>query len=96
MFTGQIDGFLVGTYEVPKVLETGCCTVLVDLLDLPLEYARFGQVVPMSLLKTRRQSLLKFVEGLIEGIYVFKTNRELVFSVLKQSEVQSHNTDMKK
>ena len=89
LFTGQIDGTLVGTYEVPKVLEAGCCTALVDLLELPLEYARFGQVVPSILLKTRRQTLLKFVEGLIEGIYVFKTNRDLAFSVLKQSGITS-------
>jgi NitT/TauT family transport system substrate-binding protein len=89
LFTGQIDGTLVGTYEVPKVLEAGCCTALVDLLELPLEYARFGQVVPISLLKTQRHTLLKFVEGLIEGIHVFKTNRELALSVLKQSGITS-------
>jgi hypothetical protein len=59
------------------------------LLELPLEYARFGQVVPNSLLKTQRQTLMKFVEGLIEGIYVFKTNRDLAFSVLKQSGITS-------
>lgn len=89
LFTGQIDGTLIGTYDVPKVLEVGCCKVLVDLLDLPLEYARFGQVVPINLLRTQRHSLLKFVEGLIEGIYVFKTNRDLAFSVLKQSGITS-------
>jgi ABC-type nitrate/sulfonate/bicarbonate transport system substrate-binding protein len=89
LFSGQIDGTLIGTYDVPKVLESGCCTALVDLLELPLEYARFGQVVPTSLLKTQRQTVLRFVEGLIEGIHVFKTNRELALSVLKQSGVTS-------
>jgi ABC-type nitrate/sulfonate/bicarbonate transport system substrate-binding protein len=89
LFTGQIDGTLIGTYDVPKVLESGCCRVLVDLLELPLEYARFGQVVPTNFLKTRRDTLLKFVGGLIEGIYVFKTNRELALSVLKQSGITS-------
>jgi ABC-type nitrate/sulfonate/bicarbonate transport system substrate-binding protein len=89
LFSGQIDGTLIGTYDVPKVLESGCCTALVDLLELPLEYARFGQVVPTSLLKTQHQTVLRFVEGLIEGIHVFKTNRELALSVLKQSGIAS-------
>ena len=89
MIGGQIDGTLVGTYDVPQILESGCCRVLVDLLDLPMEYARFGQVVPTNHLKTQREILLKFVEGLIEGIYVFKTNRDLALSVLKQEGIKS-------
>jgi hypothetical protein len=39
--------------------------------------------VPTQLLKTKRDLLLKFVEGLIEGVYVFKTNKELALAVLK-------------
>ena len=89
MIGGQIDGTLVGTYEVPLVLESGCCRVMVDLLELPMEYARFGQVVTTSTLKTRREMLSKFMEGLIEGIYVFKTNRDLVLSVLRQEGIKS-------
>ena len=89
MISGQIDGTLVGTYDVPQILESGCCRVLVDMLELPLDYARFGQVVPTQLLKTRREVLLRFVEGLIEGIYVFKTNRELALSVLKQEGIKN-------
>jgi NitT/TauT family transport system substrate-binding protein len=88
MVAGQIDGTLIGTYDVPIITESGCCRVLVDLLDIPMDYARFGQVVPSALLKTRRDMLAKFMEGLIEGIYVFKTNRELALSVLKQEGVK--------
>jgi hypothetical protein len=51
--------------------------------------------VPTQLLKTRREVLLKFVEGLIEGIHVFKTNRELALSVLRQEGIKSRSTDMK-
>jgi NitT/TauT family transport system substrate-binding protein len=89
MMSGQIDGTLVGTYDVPQILESGCCRVLVDLLDLPLEYARFGQVVTTGHLKTRREVLLKFMEGLVDGIYVFKTNRQLALSVLKQEGIKN-------
>jgi NitT/TauT family transport system substrate-binding protein len=89
MMSGQIDGTLIAIFDVPQIVESGCCRVLVDMLELPLEYARFGQVVPTQLLKTRREVLLKFVEGLIEGIYVFKTNQELALSVLKQEGIKS-------
>jgi len=44
--------------------------------------------MPTYLLRTRRDSLLRFVEGLIEGIYVFKTNRDLALSMLKQEGVK--------
>jgi len=88
MVAGQLDGTLLGTYDVPTLLESGCCKVLVDLLELPMDYARFGQVVPTNLLKTRRDSYLKFVEGLIEGIYVFKTNKELALSILRQEGIK--------
>jgi hypothetical protein len=54
-----------------------------------MDYARFGQVVPTNHLKTRREVLLKFMESLVEGIYVFKTNRELALSVLRQEGIKS-------
>jgi len=85
---GQLDGTLLGTYDVPTLLDSGCCRVLVDMLEMPLDYARFGQVVPTQLLKTKRDLLLKFSEGLIEGIYLFKTNKELALSVLRQEGIK--------
>lgn len=85
---GQLDGTLLGTYDVPALLDSGCCRVLVDMLEMPLDYARFGQVVPTQLLKTKRDLLLKFSEGLIEGIYLFKTNKELALSVLRQEGIK--------
>lgn len=85
---GQLDGTLLGTYDVPALLDSGCCRVLVDMLEMPLDYARFGQVVPTQLLKTKRDLLLKFSEGLIEGIYLFKSNKELALSVLRQEGIK--------
>ena len=89
MIAGQIDGTLLGTYDVPIITDSGCCRVLVDLLEIPMDYARFGQVAPTALVKTRRDMLAKFVEGLIEGIYIFKTNRDLALSVLRQEGVKT-------
>ena len=53
LVAGHIDGALIGTYELPKILETGCCVNLADLEDLPIEYARFGVIVPTASLKAR-------------------------------------------
>jgi NitT/TauT family transport system substrate-binding protein len=88
MVSGQIHGTLLGTYDVPVITESGCCRVLVDMLEMPIDYARFGQVVPTQLLRTKREMLTKFVEGLIEGIYVFKTNKELALSVLRAEGIK--------
>ena len=88
MIAGQIHGTLLGTYDVPTITDSGCCRVMVDMLELPIDYARFGQVVPTQLLQTKRELLLKFAEGLIEGIYVFKTNKELALSVLRSGRRQ--------
>ena len=83
MIAGQIHGTLLGTYDVPIITESGCCRVMTDMLELPIDYARFGQVVPTQYLRSKRDMLTKFAEGLIEGIYVFKTNKELALSVLR-------------
>jgi NitT/TauT family transport system substrate-binding protein len=88
MVSGQIHGTLIGTYDVPIITESGCCRVLVDMLEMPLDYARFGQVIPTVLLKTKRETISKFVEGLIEGIHVFKTNKDLALSVLRAEGVK--------
>lgn len=88
MVSGQIHGTLIATYDVPVVTESGCCRVLVDMLELPMDYARFGQVLPRALIKTKREVMLRFVEGLIEGIYVFKTNKDLALSVLSAEGIK--------
>jgi NitT/TauT family transport system substrate-binding protein len=88
MVAGQIHATLIGTYDVPVITDSGCCRVMVDMLELPIDYARFGQVVPTQLLRSKRELLTKFAEGLIEGIYVFKTNKELAISVLRAEGIK--------
>lgn len=89
LVAGQIQGTLIATFDVPLVTESGCCRVLVDMLEMPLEYARFGQVAPTAVLKTKRDIILKFVEGLIEGIHVFKTKKDLALSVLRAEGIKN-------
>jgi len=88
MIAGQLHGTLLATYDVPIITDSGCCRVMVDMLELPIDYARFGQVVPSQFLRSKRELLSKFVEGLIEGIYVFKTNKELAMSVLRAEGIK--------
>ena len=57
LVAGHIDGALIGTYDIPKILESGCCTNLADLDELPIEYARFGVIVPAAPLKARTRHI---------------------------------------
>ena len=96
LVAGHIDGALIGTYELPKILETGCCVNLADLEDLPIEYARFGVVVPLASLKARREVFRRYLEALTEGIHIFKTRPELAIAVLKREGTKDAEGGQKK
>jgi len=85
LVAGHMDAALVSSTQVQKVLETGCCRVLADLSELPIDYANYGVVVSGSVLKTQRDNVRRFLEALTEGIYVFKTRPETALAVLKES-----------
>ena len=85
MAAGHLDGGILGLESQQQILALGCCKVLASLLELPMDYARFGIVVPVSVLKTRRDVLQKFLEGLVEGIHAFKTRPELAMAVLGET-----------
>ncbi len=96
LVAGHIDGALIGTYELPKILETGCCVNLADLEDLPIEYARFGVIVPLAALKARREVFRRYLEALIEGIHIFKTRPELPIAMLKREGIKDAEGGQKK
>ena len=96
LVAGHIDGALIGTYDLPKILETGCCVNLADLDELPIEYARFGVIVPLASLKARREVFRRYLEALTEGIYIFKTRPELPIAVLKREGVKDAEGGYKK
>jgi len=96
LVAGHIDAALIGTYDLPKILETGCCVNLADLDDLPIEYARFGVIVPVSALKSRRDIFRRYLSALVEGIYFFKTRPELPISVLKREGIKDAEGGYKK
>jgi hypothetical protein len=53
-----------------------------------LDYARFGGAVPNSLIKTQRDTLRRYLQAIIEGIYVFKTRPKLVYSVFEEAGIK--------
>lgn len=85
LVAGHMDAALVSSTQVQKVIETGCCRVLADLSELPIDYANYGVVVSGSTLRSQRDSVRRFLEALTEGIYVFKTRPEAAMAVLKES-----------
>lgn len=88
LVAGHVDAGLVSPTQIHLVLASGCCRVLADLSDLPLDYARFGIVVPTSLLKTQRDTLRKLLEAYIEGIYIFKSRPEIALTTLSEGGIK--------
>ena len=85
LVAGHMDGGLVSSTGVAKIVATGCCRVLADLSELPLEYANYSVVVSGSLLKNQRENVRQFLQAITEGIYVFKTKPDVAKGVLKES-----------
>jgi ABC-type nitrate/sulfonate/bicarbonate transport system substrate-binding protein len=85
LIAGHMDGALVSSTGVAKIVATGCCRALADLSELPLEFANYGVVVSGSLLKNQRETVRRFLLALTEGIYVFKSKADVARAVLKES-----------
>jgi len=85
---GHVDAGLVSPDHLDKVLATGCCRVLADLSELPMDYARFGIVVPTSLLRTRRETVRNVLKAYVEGIYAFKRRPDVVMEIFKEEGIK--------
>jgi ABC-type nitrate/sulfonate/bicarbonate transport system substrate-binding protein len=85
LIAGYMDAALVSSTGVAKIVATGCCRVLADLTELPLEFANYGVVVSGALLKNQRDTVKRFLQALIEGIHVFKTRPDVARAVLRES-----------
>ena len=85
LVSGQMDGALVSSTQVQRIVDTGCCRVLADLAELPIDYANYGVVVAGPVLKSQRDSVYRFLQALTEGIYVFKSRPDVAMAVLKAS-----------
>ncbi len=86
LVAGQVDAALVSPDSIHRILASNCCRVLADLSEIPLDYARFGLVAPTAFIKKQRDVLRKYLEGYVEGIYLFKTRPDLAKEVLQRIE----------
>lgn len=86
---GHVDAGLVSPDYINKVLATGCCRALADLSELPMDYARFGVVVPTAMLREQRETVRKLLMAYIEGIRIFKSRPQVALSVLKEEGIEN-------
>lgn len=85
LVAGHMDGGLVSSTGVARILASGCCRVLADLSELPLEYANYSVVVSGTLLKNQRENVSRFLQAITAGMWVFKTKPDVAKSVLRES-----------
>jgi ABC-type nitrate/sulfonate/bicarbonate transport system substrate-binding protein len=85
---GHVDAALVSPEGVHKFIATGCCGVLADLSELPLDYARFGVTILTSLIRAQRDTVRRVLMAYIEGIYIFKTRPAAVYAVMEESGIK--------
>jgi NitT/TauT family transport system substrate-binding protein len=88
LVAGRIDAALISPDNIHNVLASGCCRILADLSELPFDYARFGGTVPTAMIRTQRDTLRRYLKAIIEGIYVFKTRPEVVYSVFAEHGIK--------
>jgi NitT/TauT family transport system substrate-binding protein len=87
LVAGHVDGALVSPDQLHKVLASKCCKVLADLAEMPLDYARFGMVASLSVLRAQRETIRKLLEAYVEGIYIFKTRPEVPLAALRDEGI---------
>jgi len=76
ILSGQVDGGLIQATDVDRVIGTGCCVVLSDLVKLDIPYARFGVAALSGVIKARPETARNLLEAVVEGIYHYKTHPE--------------------
>jgi ABC-type nitrate/sulfonate/bicarbonate transport system substrate-binding protein len=85
---GHVDGALVSPESVHKLVASGCCRILADLADLPMDYARYGYAFPASYIKTQREILRRLLMAYLEGIYIFRTRPKAVYWALEEEDIK--------
>ncbi len=85
---GHVDGALVSPESVYKMIASGCCRILADLAELPMDYARYGYVFPTAYVKSQREVLRRLLMAYLEGIYVFRTRPKAVYAALEEEGIK--------
>jgi ABC-type nitrate/sulfonate/bicarbonate transport system substrate-binding protein len=82
ILSGQVDGGLIQSTDVDRLMSTGCCVVLSDLENLEIPYARYGVAALSSVLKARPDVARKVLEAFVEGIHQYKTQPDEGVAIL--------------
>lgn len=85
---GHVDGALVSPESVYKVMASGCCRVLADLSELPMDYARYGYVFPTAWIKSNRDVLRRLLMAYLEGISIFRTRPRAVYAGFEEEGIR--------
>ncbi|HEX2929037.1 MAG TPA: ABC transporter substrate-binding protein [Candidatus Binatia bacterium] len=79
--SGTVDGAILNVDQVFQAEKLGF-QVLIDLRKLPLTYSTQGIVVSKDFLRTQRSTVKRFLKVYIEGIKIFKTDKEFSMETL--------------
>ena len=79
--SGIVDGAILNVDQVYQAEKLGF-QVLIDMRKLPLNYSTQGIVVSREFLRTQRGVVKRFLRVYIEGIKLFKTDKELSIDTL--------------
>jgi ABC-type nitrate/sulfonate/bicarbonate transport system substrate-binding protein len=88
LVAGHVDAALIAPDVLHKVLASGCCRAFADLSELPLDYARFGVMIPTALIKNQRDMVRRMLMAYVEGIYIFKTRPKLIYGIMEESGIK--------
>jgi len=84
----HVDGALVSPESVYKMIASGCCRILADLAELPMDYARYGYVFPTAYVKSNREVLRRLFMAYLEDIYIFRTRPKAVYAALEEEGIK--------
>ena len=79
--SGVVDGAILNVDQVFQAEKMGF-QVLIDLRKLPLTYSTQGIVVSRDFLRAQRSTVKRFLKVYIEGIKIFKTDKEFSMETL--------------
>lgn len=79
--SGVVDGAILNVDQVYQAEKLGF-HVLIDMGKLPLNYSTQGIVVSREFLRKERSVVKRFLRVYIEGIKIFKTERDLAIATL--------------
>jgi NitT/TauT family transport system substrate-binding protein len=79
--SGAVDGAILNVDQVFQAEKLGF-QVLIDLRKLPLTYSTQGIVVSRDFLRAQRSTVKRFLKVYIEGIKIFKTDKEFSMDTL--------------